>query len=132
MMKKIYLLLAMGIILSLILSPGCKTGEESSGLDIRGLWNFDISCPGCYFTTIYGDLTLAGSITGGTATFVIYPGSIAEDTVTGTWTISGSSVTIQFTVSSSIWQFGGIASSASSMAGTGNVGTQSATWTATK
>lgn len=131
-MKRFYYLLAIGIVFSLILSPGCKTAEDSTGIDIRGLWDFDISCPGCYFTTIFADVTLSGSTTGGSTTFVAYPGTIAEFSAVGSWTLSGSTFTLQVTIAGDIWQFNGIAASASSMSGSATLNITNATWTATK
>jgi len=135
-MKKLNFMLALGIILALVLVPACSTSEDAddatSIIDIRGTWDFDIDCPGCYWTTIFADVTLSGSITGGSTTFVAYPGTIAEFSATGSWTLSGSTFTLQVTIAGDIWQFNGIAASASSMSGSATLNITNATWTATK
>lgn len=134
-MKKLNFTLALGIILALVLVPACSTSEDAdgaTGIDLRGTWDFDIDCPGCYFTTIYADVTLSGSISGGSTTFVAYPGTIAEFSAVGSWTLSGSTFTLQVTIAGDIWQFNGIAASASSMSGSATLNITNATWTATK
>jgi len=132
-MKKLYFILAFGIIFSLILNPGCKKGEDSTGIDIRGLWNtFNGNCPSChYMSTWFGTLNFTGSATGGNVVWTLLPGTVAEDTLAGTWSVSGSSVTFTFT-SYGNWQFSGNIASATSMSGTANLDALTATWNATK
>jgi hypothetical protein len=131
-MKKTHVLFALVIVFSLVFSPGCKTSDEDSGFDIRGLWNnFDVSCPDCYFSTWFGTLNFTGSETGGSVTFVLFAGTSAETTISGSWTVSGSAVTFQFSPSG-IWSFNGTIANNNSMSGTANLEGLSGTWTASR
>ena len=131
-MKKIQLLLAVGIIFSLVFIPGCKTGEDSDSFDIRGFWStFDVSCPTCYFPTWFGTLNFSGSETGGSVEFILFAGTSAETAISGSWSVSGSAVTFQFSPSG-IWSFNGTIASNNSMSGTANLEGYSGTWSASR
>jgi hypothetical protein len=131
-MKKIQIILAVSIVLSLVFIPGCKTGEDSDSFDILGMWsNFDVSCPDCYYPTWFGTLNFSGSATGGSVTFVLFAGTSAETSISGSWSVSGSAVNFQFSPSG-VWSFNGTIASNNSMSGNANLEGFSGTWSASR
>lgn len=126
-MKKIYLLLALGIVVSLILSPGCKTSEESSGIDITGTWthvNVHTPTGNDYTKTV----TFSGSASSGVVTGTPSNGS-------GTYSVSGSTIVFSITWASNgnTSNYNGTVTSANSMNGNfTESGGSYGTWTSSR
>jgi hypothetical protein len=125
--KKIYLLLALGIVVSLILSPGCKTSEESSGIDITGTWtqvNVHTPTGNDYTKTV----TYSGTPTSGIVT-------VTPNNGTGTYTVNGSVIIFSVTwgTTGSTANYNGTIASTNSMNGNfTESGGSHGTWTSTR
>jgi hypothetical protein len=134
-MKRIYLLLTLGIVFSLVLSTGCKTTEagDDCTFNITGSWRISFGFGSS--TTFEQTANFSGTATSGTTS-----GFSSWSDMPGTYTVTNCT-NVMFTFPRSngdLWTFNGTSSSATAMSGTftwydsGLDMTNTGNWTATR